>query len=149
MKSSVELNTLLALAAVAWSDGRMDPAEAQGLRNAMDQLALDAADRAAVEAALVRPVTLDLVETVRMDRLARLFTYAVANLIAKIDGELTPEEQRCLHVLGDRLGLSSLARNRAEAALELLNGRGNAQPSYELGALRRQLSFGLSQIGSE
>ncbi|MFO0568348.1 MAG: hypothetical protein U0263_21990 [Polyangiaceae bacterium] len=64
--------------------------------------------------ALRRAFTMDEVETVRTpSRLTRLFTYASAVWIATVDGAVTPEETRALTLLGDRLGLSQVARDRA------------------------------------
>ena len=103
-------DTLLALIAVAWADGRIDPSEAQGIRQAARDLSLAGADLTDLEAALASPITLADVETVRMDRLTRLFTYAAATGIAEIDGQQTPEEEATLKLLGDRLGLSGTAR---------------------------------------
>ncbi len=147
MQVEIGRDTLIALAAVAWADGKIDPSEAQGIRSAMDQLAITDADRETVEASLVKPVSLGEVETIRMSRLTRLFTFAVSSWIAHIDGQVPKEEQEALAMLGDRLGLSGVARERAEAAaLGLLRAGGG---KFDLLELRSKLSAGLSQIGDE
>jgi uncharacterized membrane protein YebE (DUF533 family) len=148
MDVNIGRDTLLALAALAWADGKLDPREAAGIRSAAKQLSFPDSELALLEEALKTTVSLDQVETVRMTRLARLFTYAAACWIAELDGALSPAEERTLGLLGDRLGLSRLARDRAVGV-----ARGNATPgatdAYDLLKLRSRLSAGLSQIGDE
>lgn len=148
MPVEIGRDTLVALAAVAWADGKIDPAEAAGIRSAASQLGLGADDLKLVEEALLRRVALEEVETVRMSRLTRLFTFAVGTWIAHIDGQVPQEEQDALALLGDRLGLSSVARQRAESAA-LAVARSSQPGHFDLLELRSKLSAGLSQIGDE
>jgi uncharacterized membrane protein YebE (DUF533 family) len=149
MDVEIGRDTLLALAAVAWADGTIDPAEAGGIRSAAQQLGLGPEDLKAVEATLTQPVPLDQVETVRMSRLSRLFTYAAANWIAQIDGAVPPQEQQVLDLLGDRLGLSRVARDRAQTVSMALTKAAGAPEGLDLLKLRSRLSARLSQIGNE
>jgi tellurite resistance protein len=148
MDVNIGRDTLLALAAVAWADGTMNPKEAAGLRSAARQLSLGSDELTMVERSLSQRVGLDEVETLRMTRLTRLFTYAAATWIAELDGALSEHEETALTLLGDRLGLSQLARERARSV-----AHNNADPaggdSYDLVKLRGRLSAGLSQIGDE
>lgn len=147
MDLDIGRDTLMALAAVAWADGKMEPREQQGIRLAAQQLQLGADDLKLVEEAISNKVSLDQVETLRMNRLTRLFTYAVGAWIAHIDGEVPKVEQDALDLLGDRLGLSNVARDRAQtAALGLAQSQG---AEFDLLKLRSRLSAGLSQIGNE
>lgn len=145
MDVNIGRDTLLALAAIAWADGSMDPKEAAGIRAAARQLSLSAEDARALEDALGRRTGLEEVETIGMGRLTRLFTYAVANWVAQLDGTLSAEEEGALGLLGDRLGLSVVARERAKSVA--LAQAGDA--AYDLVKLRAKLSAGLSQIGDE
>lgn len=147
MDVNIGRDTLVALAAIAWADGAMAPEEARGIRTAAEQLALSPDDRLAVEGAIANRVDVGQVETVRMSRLTRLFTYAVACWIASLDGRVSPEEDLALKVLGDRLGLSSLARDRAQTVSLALGKASGAIEAYDLVKLRSRLSAGLSQIG--
>jgi len=148
MDLNIGRDTLLALAAVAWADGAMNPKEAAGLRSAARQLSLQGDDLGTVERSLSQRVGLDEVETVRMPRLSRLFTYAAATWIAEVDGALSPHEEAALNLLGDRLGLSKVARERARSVAYNNTAPGGAD-AYDLLRLRSQLSTGLSQIGDE
>jgi uncharacterized membrane protein YebE (DUF533 family) len=148
MELKIGRDTLLAISAVAWADGSIDPREADALRQAARQLLAQGEDLTAVERALSSRVTLDEVETVRMNRLTRLYTYATACWMAEVDGKESEAEASLLSLLGDRLGLSAVARDRAHNAV-----RGIAQRStpgtFDLLELRSRLSAGLSQIGDD
>jgi uncharacterized membrane protein YebE (DUF533 family) len=151
MNLDIGRDTVLALVAVAWSDGKVDPAEAAGIRGAAVQLKLNADDIKVVEAALNRQFGMDEVETIRMNRLTRLFTFAAAIWIATVDGAITADEEKFLGILGDRLGLSQLARDRARGvALGLRSGPPSNRPGgFDLIQLKTHISSGLSQIGDE
>lgn len=148
MELKIGRDTLLAIAAVAWADGTMDPREAAALRQAAQQLGIAGEDLSAVERALTTRVGLDEVETVRMNRLTRLYTYATGCWMAEVDGAASAEETAVLALLGDRVGLSSVARDRAHNVVRGIAER--SQPgSFDLLELRSRLSAGLSQISDE
>jgi uncharacterized membrane protein YebE (DUF533 family) len=148
MELKIGRDTLLTLAAMAWADGSIDAAEAEALRRAAQHLEVQGQDLVDVEEALKRPVGLSDVETVRMNRLTRLFTYAAAYWIALADGAASAEESALLQLLGDRLGLSRVSRERAQNAVRGIAQR-SASASFDLLELRSRLSAGLSQIGDE
>ena len=143
-------DTLIALAAVAWADGEMDPEEAAGIRAAARQLDLGANDLRAVDETLGRPVQMEDVETVRMSRLTRLFTFAAASWIAHLARGVSAKEQAALDLLGERLGLSDVARERARTVgLAVAKMSGDKPASYDMQQLRSRLSARLSEIGNE
>jgi uncharacterized membrane protein YebE (DUF533 family) len=148
MELKIGRDTLLAISAVAWADGSIDQREADALRQAAKQLLTQSEELASVERSLTTKVTLDEVETVRMNRLTRLFTYAICCWVAEIDGQQTPTEINMLQLLGDRLGLSAVARDRANNAVRGIAER-SAPSAFDLLELRSRLSAGLSQIGDE
>jgi tellurite resistance protein len=148
MELKIGRDTLLAISAVAWADGSIEPREADALRQAAKQLLVEGDDLASVERSLSHKVTLEEVETVRMNRLTRLFTYAICCWVAEIDGQQTPSEISILQLLGDRLGLSAIARDRAHNAVRGIVER-SATGAFDLLELRSRLSAGLSQIGDE
>jgi uncharacterized membrane protein YebE (DUF533 family) len=148
MNVDIGRDTVLALCAIAWADGSVDQSEAAGIRAAVRQLGLGAADSQAVEQALANHMSIADVETIRMNRLTRLFTYSAAVWIAAVDGGIKPDEERDLSILGDRLGLSSVAREQAKnVALGALSASGGQE--LDLLKMRSRLSAGLSQIGLE
>ena len=148
MELKIGRDTLLAVAAVAWADGSMDPREAAALRQAAQELAIAGDDLARLEQALETRVSLEEVETVRMNRLTRLYTYATGCWMAEVDGAASAPEVQLLGLLGDRLGLSAVARDRAHNVVRGIAER--SQPgSFDLLELRSRLSAGLSQISDE
>jgi uncharacterized membrane protein YebE (DUF533 family) len=148
MELKIGRDTLLAISAVAWADGSIEPREADALRQAAKQLLAQGEDLAAVERALSSRVTLDEVETVLMNRLTRLYTYATACWMAEVDGKESAAEASMLQLLGDRLGLSAVARDRAHNAVRGIAQR-SAPGAFDLLELRSRLSAGLSQIGDD
>src|SRR5262249_22696662 len=96
MELKIGRDTLLAISAVAWADGTMDPLEADALRHAAKHFLVIGEDLVSVEQALHTRVTLDEVETVRMNRLTRLFTYATACWMALVDGHESRAEAAVL-----------------------------------------------------
>src|SRR5882672_7364946 len=117
MELKIGHDTLLAISAVAWADGSMDPREADALRHAAKQLLVQGEELNSVEHALSNKVSIEEVETVRMNRLTRLFTYATGCWMAEVDGKESEAEAAVLALLGDRLGLSAVARDRAHNAV--------------------------------
>jgi uncharacterized membrane protein YebE (DUF533 family) len=148
MELKIGRDTLLAISAVAWADGSMDAREAEALRQAAKQLGIAGEDLTQVERSLSTRVTLDEVETVRMNRLTRLFTYATSCWMAEVDGQQSAAETALLQLLGDRLGLSAVARDRAHNAVRGIAER-SLPGAFDLLELRSRLSAGLSQIGDE
>lgn len=148
MELKIGRDTLLAISAVAWADGSMDAREAEALRQAAKQLGIAGEDLSQVERSLTTRVSLDEVETVRMNRLTRLFTYATGCWMAEVDGQQSAAESALLQLLGDRLGLSAVARDRAHNAVRGIAER-SLPGAFDLLELRSRLSAGLSQIGDE
>jgi tellurite resistance protein len=148
MELKIGRDTLMAISAVAWADGSMDPREAAALRQAAKQLEIQGEDLVSIERALSSRVHIEEVETVRMNRLTRLFTYATACWVAEVDGAASKDEADVLSLLGDRLGLSAVARDRAHNAVRGIAER-SAPGSFDLLELRSRLSAGLSQISDE
>jgi len=148
MELKIGRDTLLAISAVAWADGTIEPREAAALRRAAEQLLSDPAEQAEVARSLTERVSLDQVETVRMNRPTRLFTYATCFWMAEIDGQASAAETSTLGLLGDRLGLSAVARERAQNVVRGIAQR-SAPDAFDLLELRSRLSVGLSQIGDE
>lgn len=149
MELQIGKDTLVALAAVVWADGEMAPEEAGGIRDAAGSVQLSPEDEQAVEHAIKVRVTLDQVETIRMNRLTRLFTYAVAAWVVQLKGHVDAKEEQALRLLGDRLGLSNIARERARAAALGIGDLppGQVRQRFDLKRLQSRLSASLSQVG--
>jgi uncharacterized membrane protein YebE (DUF533 family) len=132
-------DVFLALAAIGWADGNLDPDEADAIvRTAIDEgLPLDAIEE--IEAATSKPI--DMVATLdrsAMSKEDRLFVYAVASWVARLDGKTTDGERAALDRLGELLKLPEKPRAHADAiALEIASLPDGDRPlRYDLARLR-------------
>ncbi|MEO7095936.1 MAG: hypothetical protein ABI175_21930 [Polyangiales bacterium] len=105
-----------ALAAVAWADSFVDPAEADALLRAARAAGLSAADLAQVDAATKTKVTLDQLGPLSLQGDDAEYAYALACLIIGADGRIASSERETIAKLGDMLSLSTEARDRAATA---------------------------------
>ncbi len=105
----------VALAAVAWADGQLDADEADAIVRAAADEDLSLEEIAAIESATKTPVDLGVIDRSGMSKEDRLFVYAVACWIARLDGRVTDAESDALGKLGERLGVPERPRVHAEA----------------------------------
>jgi tellurite resistance protein len=105
-----------ALAAVAWADGVLKPAEASALVLTARQVGLAPAAVAEVEAMTRTKTTLDGLALSGIGKERAEYVYALACLIGATDLEVAPAERASISQLGDLLGLGADDRRRAEAA---------------------------------
>jgi len=113
---TMNVDLFRALAAVAWADQRMDPAEADALLRAARAAKLSPADLAKVESATKAPVTLDQLGALSLKGEDAEYAYALACLISAADGHIDETERATVAKLGDLLSLSAEARERAATA---------------------------------
>jgi uncharacterized membrane protein YebE (DUF533 family) len=128
----------VALAAVAWADGELDPDEADAIVRAAVDEGLELEEIAAIEVATKSPVDLGVIDRTGLSKEDRLFVYAVACWIARLDGRVTEEESSALAKLGERLGIPERTRVPVEALAREIAERpeGDRPPRYDLVALR-------------
>jgi uncharacterized membrane protein YebE (DUF533 family) len=137
----------VALAAVAWADGRLDSDEADAIVRAAADEGLSLEEIAAIEESTKERVDLGVVDRSSMSKEDRLFVYAVACWIARMDGRVTDAESDALAKLGERLGIPERPRVHAEAlAREVAEMPDGDRPArYDLAGLRRLLGERLRQ----
>jgi uncharacterized membrane protein YebE (DUF533 family) len=135
-------DVFLALAAVGWSDGKLDPEEADAIvRTALEE-GLDLDEIAEIDLATKTPLALSVIDRAALSKADRLFIYAVASWMIRLDGAVDDRELDALRRLGDLLALPERPREHADLiALEIAELPEGDRPSrYELGALRRTIS---------
>ena len=137
----------VALAAIAWADGRLDSDEADAIVRAAADEGLSLEEIAEIEAATRTKVDLGVVDRSAMSKDDRLFVYAVACWIARIDGRVTDAESDALAKLGERLGVPERPRVHAEAIARDVAEmpEGDRPARYDLARLRRLLGERLRQ----
>jgi uncharacterized membrane protein YebE (DUF533 family) len=140
-------DVFVALAAIGWADGELEADEADAIVRAAVDEGLSLEEIAAIEESTKERVDLGVIDRSAMSKDDRLFVYAVACWIARLDGRVTPAESDALAKLGERLGVPERPRVHAEAIVrEVADGPEGDRPSrYDLAALRRILGERLRQ----
>jgi uncharacterized membrane protein YebE (DUF533 family) len=131
----------VALAAVAWADGALDPDEADAIvRTAADE-GLSFEDMQEIDAATKKPVDLGVIDKSGLSKEDRLFVYAVACWIARMDGTVTDAESEKLAQLGERLGIAAGTRKQTDAIARQIAElpEGDRPARYDLAAVRKVL----------
>jgi uncharacterized membrane protein YebE (DUF533 family) len=137
----------IALAAVAWADGQLDPDEADAIVRAAVEEGLSIEEITAIEDVTKTPIDLGVVDRSGLSKEDRLFVYAIACWIARMDGRVTDAEADALAKLGERLGIPERPRVHAEAlAREIADLPSGDRPAmYDLARLRQLLGERLRQ----
>lgn len=108
--------SFLALAAVAWADGRISRGEGIGLVRAAEASGLSGDDLDAVKKAIAEKTSLSAFDDSSLTPIQKGVTLAVASWLARVDGVASREELEHLEELGTKLGLSAFQRKSAMSA---------------------------------
>jgi uncharacterized membrane protein YebE (DUF533 family) len=137
----------VALAAIGWADGQLDSDEADAIVRAAVDEGLSLEEIAAIEESTKQRVDLGVIDRSALSKDDRLFVYAMACWIARLDGRVTPAESDALAKLGERLGVPERPRVHAEAIAREVADRpeGDRPARYDLAALRSILGERLRQ----
>jgi uncharacterized membrane protein YebE (DUF533 family) len=141
----------LALAAVGWADGKLDQEEADAIvRTALEE-GLELDEIAEIEAATKQPLDIGVVDRKNMSKEDRLFVYAVASWITRLDGVVSSAELDALHKLGDALKIPGRPREHADAiAQQVVDLSEDDRPArFDLLALRRIIGERLQSAQAE
>jgi hypothetical protein len=110
-------NVFLALSALGVADGAASDAEIEALVHAARDSGVEGAELDEVKAAArTGKGNFGEVSKLRLTPEERLYTYAIATWLVRIDGMVMPEEKTALAKLGDALKLADGDRTRASAA---------------------------------
>ncbi len=143
MSEAVKLNRdiFMALAAIGWADGRLDPDEADAIVRAAVEAGLELDAIEEIEKATSERIDLGEIDRNALSKEDRLFVYAIACWIARLDGEVTEDETTALAGLGERLGVPERPRAHAESiAREIAElPEGDRPARYDLLKLRETL----------
>jgi uncharacterized membrane protein YebE (DUF533 family) len=131
----------VAIAAVAWADGRMSKDEAAGLMRAAQESGLGGDALASVEKATKEKTGLDGFDPGALTPMQKALIYAIASWMARIDRTMQTAERESLKQLGSRLGLSAdkLASAAAGAADVAVLPKGNRPDKFDFKALGARL----------
>jgi uncharacterized membrane protein YebE (DUF533 family) len=140
-------DVFLALAAIGWADGKLDREEADAIvRTALEE-GLELEEIAEIEEATKHPIDMSFIDRSTMSKADRLFVYAVATWLTRIDGKVDDEERAALAKLGDLLKVPAKPREYAdEVAKEVASlGDGDRPARYDLKRLRDTLGDRLAE----
>ena len=99
----------MALAAIGWADGKLDEDEADAIvRTALDE-GLELDEISEIEEATKKSIDIGDIDLSKLSKEDRLFIYAVACWLTRIDGKVTDEEREALTKLGSTLKIPEKA----------------------------------------
>ena len=135
-------DVFLALAAVGGADGKLDEEEADAIvRTAVEEgLSMDEIEE--IDAATKTPGDIGKIDRTTMSKADRLFVYAVAAWMTRLDGVEAEEEKAALDRLGTALRIPDGPRAHAdEIAREIASlPEGDRPHRYDLPRLRKTLA---------
>jgi uncharacterized membrane protein YebE (DUF533 family) len=124
-------DVFIALAAIGWADGNLDAEEADAIvRTAIEEgLELDEINE--IEAATKARVDIGVIDRSTMTKADRLFVYAVAAWMTRLDGKRDDDEVAALERLGVALKIPAKPREHADLiAREIAAASEAAGPSW-------------------
>lgn len=137
----------LALAAVGWADGQLDPEEADAIvRTAADE-GLPLEEIAEIEAATKKPLDIGVIDRSNLTKEDRLFVYAVASWMTRLDGLVTDTEIAALKNLGDALKIPDAPRAQADGIAQdvAMMPEGDRPDRFDLRKIREILGERLTK----
>lgn len=140
-------DVFMALAAIAWADGKVDPQEADAIcRTALEE-GLEIDEIEAIEKATKEKIDMSSIEFPKMSKADRLFVYAVGSWITRVDGHVADEEKEALEKLGEALKVPETPRLRAEEIAQEIGQLSESEDPafYNLPKLRTTLKQRLKE----
>jgi len=140
-------DVFMALAAIAWADGKVDPQEADAICRTAIEEGLGIEEIEAIEKATKEKIAMSAVELPKMSKADRLFVYAVGTWISRVDGHVADEEKEALEELGKALKVPEAPRRRAEEIAEEIGQLSESEDPafYNLPQLRTTLKQRLEE----
>src|SRR5882762_2189153 len=131
-------DVFLALAAVGWADGELDSEEADAIVRTAVEEGLELEEIAEIEAATKSRIDLGVIDRSALSKEDRLFVYAVAAWMTRLDGVTSDAELVSLAKLGDALKIPEKPRAQADAVAQqlALMPAGDRPARYDLTELR-------------
>ncbi|MEB2313367.1 MAG: DUF533 domain-containing protein [Sorangiineae bacterium] len=129
----------VALAAIGWADGNLDAEEADAIVRTAVEDGLELDEIAEIEAATKEPVDIGVIDRSGMSKEDRLFVYAVASWMTRLDGVITDTEEAALRRLGEALKVPARPCEHVDAIVEDVAKmpEGDRPARFDLRALRQ------------
>lgn len=151
MSTKLPPESFVALAAVAWADGRMSKDEAVGLVHAAKTLGLEGDALATVERATKEKVAIDAFDPSSLSSWERLLTYGLASWLTRLDGLQGGAEIDSLKQLAQKLQSNEVSpfklQSAASAAFDTAMAKDGRKPDrYDFGAFEAALRTRLPTV---
>jgi uncharacterized membrane protein YebE (DUF533 family) len=139
-------DVFVALAAVGWADGQLDPDEADAIVRTAVEEGLPLEEIAEIEEATKKPFDLGEIDRSAMTKEDLLFVYAVASWMTRLDGVVAEEEVEALRKLGDQLRIPDVSREHVDEMAQQIADLpdGDRPDRYDLPRLRRVIGARLA-----
>jgi hypothetical protein len=140
-------DVFMALAAIIWADGKRHPDEADALVRAALEEGLEVEQISEIEDATKNPVSMGDVDLTKLTKEDRLFIYAVASWMSRIDGHLDPKEVEALDRLGAVLKIPEKPREHADRIAREVAAlpTGDSPSRYDLPRVRKLIAERLAE----
>src|SRR5689334_5836666 len=102
-KTRLGRDVYVALAAVGWADGKLEPDEADAIVRAAVEEGLELEEINEIEAATKQPIDLGVIDRKGLSKEDRLYVYGVAVWITRMDGVVSDAERAALTQLAEAL----------------------------------------------
>jgi uncharacterized membrane protein YebE (DUF533 family) len=139
-------DVFIALAAIGWADGNLDAEEADAIvRTALEEgLELDEIEE--IEKATKTKVDVGQIDRANLTKEDRLFVYAVASWMTRLDGTVDSKEIDALARLGDALNIPPAARTGADGIAQeiAMLPEGDRPSRFELPKVRKTIAARLA-----
>lgn len=151
MSTQLGRDSFLALAAVAWADGRMTKEESAGLLRAAERHGLSAQEQDALAQATREPIGFDQIDLSSLSEWEKAFTYALGCWLSQMDGSMNAAERDSLVALAAQLDLPDLKlKSAASAAFDVACLPGGHKPErYDFAALEQRLLVKLPSLAPQ
>ena len=151
MKTKLPSESFVALASVAWADGRMSKSEAEGLLHAAKAQGLEGEELATVEAATKESVSLDSFDGSVLSDWERLATYGIACWLSRLDGVQHGAEIASLEALASALTTDQVTpfklKHAASTAFDVaMMPEGRRPDRFDFAAFEEQLRTRLPTV---
>lgn len=135
-------DVFVALAAIGWADGKLDEEEADAIVRTAVEEGLTIEEIEEIEAATKNPIELGTIERSGMSKADRLFVYAVAAWMTRLDGVTVEAETAALDRLGTLLRIPDRPREHADAIAREIAAlpEGDRPHVYDLPKLKTTLA---------
>lgn len=139
MKPGWNEHVVIALATIAWADGKLADQERAGLLRAAADAGFTEEELADVEEAIKEPRSLDDLHLHRLTAIDRIFLYGTGIWLARLDG-VDASEREALTKLADKLMLAERVQRGVTKAVDEVAAKGADADTFDLVALREVLT---------